>query len=114
MSLSLSIGDAVTRWLKHHLNRPSRAKCLVLIGPTATGKTTFAKSIPGRYNYFHGRWQLDIWSDFARFSIYDDVDWDQFEKQGFPPKKALLTQNGLTSVCIVVSDRLLCFVRFSI
>ena len=52
----------------------------------------------GRYNYFKGRWRLDAWSDFARYSIYDDIDWDKFDDKGFPDKKDLLTQNGPTNV----------------
>ncbi|CAF4445240.1 unnamed protein product, partial [Rotaria sp. Silwood2] len=51
----------VNRWVKHELRRTSGAKCLILIGPSGTGKTSFAKSLPGYYNYFDGQWQLDIW-----------------------------------------------------
>ncbi len=87
------------RWIQEEFNRTSRAKCLILIGPTGTGKTTFAKSLPGHYNYFKGRWRLDSWNDTSRYSIFDDIDWDKYEHLGFPPKKDLFTQNGLTIVC---------------
>ncbi|CAF4992554.1 unnamed protein product, partial [Rotaria sp. Silwood1] len=87
----------VNRWIRHHLKRKSRAKCLILIGPTGTGKTSFAKSLSGRYNYFKGRWRLDGWNDYANYSIFDDIDWDKFEDKGFPDKKDLFTQNGLTN-----------------
>jgi len=81
-------------WIDNEFIRTSRAKCLVLIGPTGTGKTSFARSLPGRVNYFQSRWSLDEWSDYARYSVYDDVPWDKFEQHNFPSKKGLLTQNG--------------------
>ena len=31
------LGDAMNRWIRHHFSRKSRAKCLILIGPTGTG-----------------------------------------------------------------------------
>ncbi len=63
------------------------------------GKTSFALSLPGQVNYFQGRWNLDRWSDYARYSVYDDVPWDDFEdKWNYPDKKGLLTQNGEMSV----------------
>ncbi|CAF1458138.1 unnamed protein product, partial [Rotaria sordida] len=89
---------AMNRWIRHHFSRKSRAKCLVLIGPTGTGKTSFALSLPGTVNYFKGRWNLDNWNPMARYSIYDDIGWDNFEKMNYPSKKDLLTQNGLTGV----------------
>jgi hypothetical protein len=51
-------------------------------------------SLPGQVNYFQGRWNLDNWSDYARYSVYDDIPWDEFKADGYPPKKAMLTQNG--------------------
>jgi energy-coupling factor transporter ATP-binding protein EcfA2 len=97
------IGKVVDRWIKEEFYCTSRAKCLILIGPTGTGKTTFAKSLStegnSKYNYFKGRWRLDSWNDNARYSIFDDIDWDKYEQLGFPSKKDLLTQNGPTNVC---------------
>jgi energy-coupling factor transporter ATP-binding protein EcfA2 len=98
LSLALTLGAAIDRWIEHHFFRVKRAKCLVLIGPTGTGKTSFALSLPGQVNYFQGRWNLDSWSDYARYSVYDDVPWDQFEDWNYPFKKSLLTQNGKLNV----------------
>ena len=117
----------MNRWIRHHFSRKSRAKCLILIGPTGTGtfkqkpliffhcflvfspfyflslslslgKTSFALSLPGIVNYFKGRWHLDNWNPLARYCVYDDIGWDNFEKLNYPSKKDLLTQNGLTGV----------------
>ncbi|CAF1581087.1 unnamed protein product [Adineta ricciae] len=93
-----ALREVVTRWLNEEFIKTSRAKCLILIGGTGTGKTSFAKSLPGQNNYFQGRWRLDTWKDSARYLIFDDIPWDKFEQLGFPPKKALLTQNGTTIV----------------
>ncbi|CAF1515717.1 unnamed protein product [Rotaria magnacalcarata] len=84
--------DAVNRWIRHHFSRAKRAKCLILIGPTGTGKTSFALSLPGRTNYFQERWNLDLWNNCARYSVYDDIPWDEFDTLKYPNKKNLLTQ----------------------
>lgn len=99
-SRTFFLGKAIERWLAHHFPRKYRAKCFVLIGPTGTGKTSFALSLPGRVNHFKGRWNLDTWSDYARYSVYDDIPWDDFQKRNYPNKKELLTQNGYTNVCL--------------
>ena len=70
------LGEAMNRWIRYHFSRTKRAKCLVIIGPTGTGKTSFALSLPGHVNYFQERWTLDDWSDGARYSVYDDIPWD--------------------------------------
>ncbi|CAF2794228.1 unnamed protein product [Rotaria sp. Silwood2] len=89
---TLQLRTTIDRWIKHHFSRTSRAKCLIIIGPTGVGKTSFALSLPGQVNYYQGRWNLDRWNDYARYSVYDDIPWDDFEKLGFPPKQSLLTQ----------------------
>ncbi|CAF4321158.1 unnamed protein product, partial [Adineta steineri] len=92
-----ALKEVVNRWIRHHFSRTKRAKCLILIGPTGTGKTTFALSLPGHVNHFKGRWNLDSWHDFARYSVYDDIPWDEFSARNYPDKKDLLTQNGKLS-----------------
>ena len=94
------LGEAMDQWIQHHFFRAKRAKCLILIGPTGTGKTSFAISLPGRINYFQERWNLDLWNNYARYSVYDDIPWDDFVKLNFPNKKNLLTQKWKKiSVC---------------
>ena len=41
---------------------------------------------------------MDSWNDHARYSVFDDIDWDKYEQLGFPPKKDLFTQNDPTNV----------------
>ena len=93
-------GLVIDRWIRHHFSRTKRAKCLILIGPSGVGKTSFALSLPGKVNYFQHRWNLDQWNDYARYSVYDDIPWDDFSKLNFPNKKGLLTQNGRLNVSI--------------
>ncbi|CAF1164495.1 unnamed protein product [Adineta ricciae] len=83
----------VDRWIRDHFFRTEHAKCLILIGPTDAGKTSFAMALPGPVNYYSGRWCLDTWNDHARYSVYDDIPWDKFEKLNFPNKMQLLTQH---------------------
>ncbi|CAF3407378.1 unnamed protein product, partial [Rotaria sp. Silwood2] len=96
--------EAMNLWLSEEFNRTSRAKCLIIIGPTSTGKTSFAMSLPGYVNYFQERWNLDAWNDYARYSVYDDIPWDDFSKLNFPNKKNLLTQKRFK---ISVTDKYL-------
>jgi hypothetical protein len=56
--------------------------------------------ITGRVNYFKGRWNLDRWNDYARYSVYDDIPWDEFHNLNYPNKKGLLTQNGKLNVSV--------------
>ncbi|CAF1549059.1 unnamed protein product [Rotaria magnacalcarata] len=85
----------VDRWIQEELPRQSQAKCLILIGPASTGKTSFAKSIPGPNNYFSDVWSSDHFNPYARYTIYENVSWNNFERRGYPDKKLLFTQSGL-------------------
>jgi hypothetical protein len=103
----------VTQWITENFQNPNRPKALILIGDTGTGaiyaerfdylpfnlgKTSFAKSLPGQFCYFKGRWSLNTWNDQARYLIFDDIPWDKFEERNFPSKKDLLSANGLVGV----------------
>ncbi|CAF1273031.1 unnamed protein product [Rotaria magnacalcarata] len=80
----------VDRWIQEELPRQSQAKCLILIGPASTGKTSFAKSIPGLNNYFSDVWSSDHFNPYARYTIYENVSWNNFERRGYPDKSYFL------------------------
>lgn len=40
---AIFVGQFVTRWIDEELPRSSNAKCLILIGPTNTGRTLFMR-----------------------------------------------------------------------
>ncbi|CAF4044457.1 unnamed protein product, partial [Rotaria sordida] len=86
-----ALREVVNHWANKEFNRTSRATCLILIGPPGTGKTSFAKSLLGYYTYFNGQWRLDLWKNFAHYSIFDNIGWDQFDENGYPKKKQILT-----------------------
>ncbi|CAF1429479.1 unnamed protein product [Adineta steineri] len=70
-----------------------RGQCLIIIGDTGTGKTSFAMSLPGLVNYYKGEWCLDEWNNDARYMVIDDVAWDEYEDTWFPDKKGMLGCN---------------------
>lgn len=99
------IGRFVTRWIEEELPREMNTKCLILIGPTDTGrqlfilicfscysqkkkgKTTFAGSSPGLHTICVGVWNADNFNPYADYTIYENVRWDQFATDGYPDKK---------------------------
>nr|WPS96437.1 MAG: replication protein [Cressdnaviricota sp.] len=52
-----------------------RPLALILIGPSRTGKTEWARSL-GRHMYFCNYFDLSIWDDEAEYVIFDDMDID--------------------------------------
>ncbi|CAF4166494.1 unnamed protein product, partial [Rotaria sp. Silwood2] len=101
---------AVTNWLNENFRNPHRPKCLVIIGPSGVdnnkifhylqflGKTSFALSLPGKVCHFKGRWCLKSWHKKARYLVFDDIPWDEWENLNFPSKKDMLTANGKVAV----------------
>ncbi len=63
------------------------------------GKTTFAQSLPGLYNYYDDEWNPDTFNPYADYTIYDNIHWDEFENMNYPDKKLLLLQGGRIHVC---------------
>lgn len=88
----------MNHWIRHNLTCSRHAQCLILIGPPNTGKTSFALSLPGRVNYYNREWNADYWNNYARYSVYDNIPWDQFKKLSFPDRKRLLCQGGRLNV----------------
>ncbi|CAF1495196.1 unnamed protein product [Adineta steineri] len=84
----------VNQWIEKELSNKIATKCLILIGPANTGKTTFARALPGFYNYYDDAWNPDTFNPYAHYTIYDNLPWDEFENIGYPDKKHLFLQGG--------------------
>ncbi|UJR06546.1 hypothetical protein I4U23_010829 [Adineta vaga] len=84
----------VNRWVVEELPRKVMAKCLILIGPGHTGKTAFAMSLPGFYNFMVGPWSTEDFNPYADYTIYAYIHWDHFRQHGYPDKKLLFLQPG--------------------
>lgn len=72
-----NLPPVLLHWIDHSLllTGIERPKSLVLIGPSRTGKTEWARSI-GRHMYFNNYFNLDLWDDEAAYAIFDDMDVD--------------------------------------
>ena len=91
----LGLGQTIDHWLQNEFVKKEHAKCLILIGPRGCGKSTFARSLPGPVNYFDDTsTDMKSWSNYARYAVYDNIEWDQFEVRNYPDRKRLLTQSG--------------------
>ncbi|CAF1474535.1 unnamed protein product [Adineta steineri] len=90
------LGEFVNQWIEKELSNKIAAKCLILIGPANTGKTTFARTVSGFYNYYndYDDWNPDTFNPYAHYTIYDNIPWDEFENIGYPDKKHLFLQGG--------------------
>lgn len=78
-------------WIRDEFPKTERALCLMLVGPSRTGKTQFAKSICENHVYWRGSFNLADWDDNAKLMIFDDID---YEKWTVDLAKTLVTQNG--------------------
>lgn len=72
---SASIPSGIRSWIAQRTDR--RAKSLVLLGPSRTGKTELARSL-GHHIYWNGYYNLDKYDETAEFAIFDDIPWDRF------------------------------------
>lgn len=78
----------ITNWLQVESIKTERARCLVVVGPTRCGKTSWARSL-GRYIFWRTQVAFNVWDPTAKFIIVDDIPWKYI-----PYKKAILTQMG--------------------
>ena len=86
------------RTLRHCCVNEEGCKREALIDRLPLGKTSFARSLPGPLCHFKGSWRLDTWDPNARFLLFDDIPWDDFEKRNYPSKKDLLSASGSLSM----------------
>ncbi|CAF1539860.1 unnamed protein product, partial [Adineta steineri] len=84
----------VNQWIEKEFSNKIKTKCLILIGPANTGKTTFARSLSVFCNYYNDNddWNPDTFNPYAHYTIYDNIPWDEFENIGYPDKKHLFLQ----------------------
>ncbi|CAF1440965.1 unnamed protein product [Adineta steineri] len=94
-SQDIILGQFINQWIEKELSNKLKTKCLILIGPANTGKTTFARSLSSFYNYYYGdEWDPETLNPYAHYTIYDNIPWDEFENIGYPHKKHLFLQAG--------------------
>jgi energy-coupling factor transporter ATP-binding protein EcfA2 len=94
-SCLVDLGQTIDHWLQNEFVKKEHAKCLILIGRRGCGKSTFARSLPGPVNYFdQSSVDMKSWSNYARYAVYDNIHWDEFEERNYPDRKRLLTQSG--------------------
>jgi hypothetical protein len=80
----------LTNWLATEFRKTERARMLILVGPTKTAKTSWARRL-GPHMYFRFMWSLDLWDDQAEFIIFDDIAWTDFTPS---QRKALFCAMG--------------------
>lgn len=80
-------------WLRSEAVLSSRARCLILVGPSRLGKTSWALAHSKTPMWFRGHFSLKEWNPSAGMIIFDDCS-DICEKKSMTMRKCLLTQNG--------------------
>lgn len=77
---SFNVNIDISVWV-NQMN-DERPRTLLLVGPSRSGKTEWARSI-GCHMYFNNLINLDDWNPEATYIVFDDFDW-----KFFPNKKA--------------------------
>lgn len=93
-----NVPDELSQWVDLELPKKDRARCLVLIGPSRTGKTTWARTLLQPHIYMRGEYNLKKLASTtdARLLIFDDCS--ALSKKSFQYRKQLLTQMGECSL----------------
>lgn len=94
--LPFVIPDSLEDWVTTELTKDpaDRPRCLVLIGPTRSGKTQWATSLfaPNLVNFFRGEFSLRQFNSKARLNIFDDCETLSSKSRAY--RKQLLTCMG--------------------
>lgn len=78
-SLTFVLPLSITNWLQDEfLGTHERPKSLVLVGPSRTGKTKWARS-HGSHNYFNGMVNFKRWNSSAKYTVFDDMPFANVE-----------------------------------
>lgn len=73
------ISPCLTNWLQDEFyGTHDRPKSLVLVGPSRTGKTVWARS-HGSHNYFCGMVNFKRWNRDASYTVFDDMPFANIE-----------------------------------
>lgn len=76
----------MVEWVELFLHtNTERPPCLILVGDSRCGKTSWAKSL-APHMYFRGQINWDEWNETAQLLVIDDIGW-----KFIPQKKAILT-----------------------
>lgn len=91
-----SLPAEVQGWLAQEYTKKDRPKCLVLVGDSRTGKTTWARSVTPDHLYMRGELNMVKLSTPAKLLILDDCK--PLSMKSFPYRKQLLTAMGEATV----------------
>lgn len=72
----INVPDTALRWKTKYLDNwkgKGRPKSLVLVGPSRTGKTEWARSL-GDHIFFGGLFNMDKIGDDVKYAVLDDID----------------------------------------
>ncbi|KAI9448725.1 hypothetical protein F5148DRAFT_1153368 [Russula earlei] len=64
-------------WVEHELPKRDRPKCLVVWGPSRTGKTSWARSL-GNHVYLNSAWSAAEVDEDKDYIIFDDIPFENF------------------------------------
>lgn len=95
--LPFQVPDTLSQWVSTELPKQERAVCLVLIGDSRTGKTTWARTLQKDHIYIRGAFNLKrLLSTTATLLILDDCN--DISTKKFDFRKTILTQMGDTTL----------------
>jgi len=94
-----SLPESISNWLTSELNKPNRPLCLVVIGPSRSGKTTWARSVlPGNHVFLRGDFDLHLLRNLVGVKLLVWDDCSRLSQKSFPYRKQLLTAMGECSL----------------
>lgn len=84
--------SSLLEWLDTESRLSTRARCLVLLGDSRLGKTSWCRAMFPQAMYFRGMFSLSEWNDAAPALIFDDCS--DLSEKSFDFRKSVLTQMG--------------------
>nr|WAE42713.1 MAG: replication associated protein [Cressdnaviricota sp.] len=86
--------EAISNWLRVDFKQTweDRPRCLILVGPTRFGKTSWARSL-GKHMFWRGQVSYGDWDQSTEYIVIDDIPWKYI-----PQKKSILTCMGTVTL----------------